>query len=268
MPDLGTYRCASRAGPTCDGGARLLHPVVITPDLRLIAGERRLRAAKLLGQTEIAVRIVDLDDIARGEHAENTHRKNFTLSEAVAIKRALEPRERQAASDRMRAGVPLEKFSEGGRALDKVAKATGMHRTTLARAEAIVDAAEAEPDKYGVLLAAMDKTGRVNAPFKRLKVARQAEKIRAEPPPLPGRGPYRVGVVDFPWPYEIASEESTIRGVWPYPTMSIDEIRAFPIPSIMHEDSILWVWTIAAGEPWRRHRPPDRHRCRSTARRR
>ena len=60
---------------------------------------------------------------------------------------------------------------------------------------------------------------------------------------MPRRGPYRVGVVDFPWPYEIASEELTIRGVWPYPTMSVAEIRAFPITSIMHEDAILWVWT-------------------------
>ena len=74
-------------------------------------------------------------------------------------------------------------------------------------------------------------------------MAKQAELICAEPPPLPRRGPYRVGVVDFPWPYEIASEELTIRGVWPYPTMSVAEIRAFPITSIMHEDAILWVWT-------------------------
>jgi len=86
----------------------LLQPIVVTPDSRLIAGERRLRAAKLLGHPAIAVRVVDLDDIVRGEHAENTYRKDFTLSEAVAIKRALEPKERAAAKARM--GCP-ENFS-------------------------------------------------------------------------------------------------------------------------------------------------------------
>jgi N6-adenosine-specific RNA methylase IME4 len=225
----------------------LLHPIVIRPDGELVAGERRLRAFELLGRERIPVTVVPLDQIARGEFAENTMRKNFTLSEAVAIKRALEPIERAAAKERQ--GTRSDKHpgklptSSTGRAADKAAMATGMARRTLEKAEAVVDAAEAEPEKYGRLLAAMDKTGRVNAPFKRLQVAKQAEKIRAEPPPLPGRGPYRVGVVDFPWPYEIASEDSTIRGVWPYPTMSVSDIRAFPITSIMHVDSILWVWT-------------------------
>ena len=35
--------------------------------------------------------MVDLDKIARGEHAENAHRKDFTWTEVVAIKQAIEP---------------------------------------------------------------------------------------------------------------------------------------------------------------------------------
>ena len=53
----------------------LLHPIVIRPDGKLIAGERRLRAAKLLGWTEIPVTVVDLDDVVRGEFAENASAK-------------------------------------------------------------------------------------------------------------------------------------------------------------------------------------------------
>src|SRR5262245_38185093 len=82
----------------------LLHPIVVRPDGTLIAGERRLRAAKLLGWAEIPATVVDLDHIARGEFAENAIRKDFTLSEAVAIKRALEPVERAAAKERQREG--------------------------------------------------------------------------------------------------------------------------------------------------------------------
>jgi ParB family chromosome partitioning protein len=67
----------------------LLHPIVVRPAGTLIAGERRLRAARMLGWTEIGVNVVDLEDIVRGEFAENAVRKEFTLSEAVAVMRAL-----------------------------------------------------------------------------------------------------------------------------------------------------------------------------------
>ena len=78
----------------------LLQPIVVTPDGTLIAGERRLRAALRLGWTHISISVVDIDAIVRGEFAENAHRKDFTLSETVAIKRALEPIERAAAKQR------------------------------------------------------------------------------------------------------------------------------------------------------------------------
>ena len=222
----------------------LLHPIVVTPAGALVAGERRLRAAELLGWIEIPVTVVDLDQIARGEFAENTFRKDFTLSEAVGIKRALEPIEREAAKERMLAGKPLGNLPQGkGRAADKAAKATGMARRTLEKAEAIVDAAEAEPEKYGRLLADMDRTGRVNGCYERLCVAKQAALIRAEPPPLPGNGPYRVVVADPPWPYEIRSEDPSHRGTTPYPQMSIAEICALNVAAIAAPDSILWLWT-------------------------
>src|SRR6516162_6421540 len=181
----------------------LLHPIVITPEGQMIAGERRLHAAKALGWTEIPVNVVDLDSVVRGEFAENTCRKDFTLSEAVAIKRALEPLEKVAAKERQ--GARTDKHpgklptSSKGNAADKAAKATGMARRTLEKAEAIVEAAEAEPEKYGKLLDDMDRTGRVNGIYRRLKIFQQAERIRAEPPPLPGNGPYHCAVVDFPW---------------------------------------------------------------------
>jgi ParB/RepB/Spo0J family partition protein len=79
----------------------LLHPIVVRPDGVLVAGERRLRAAKLLGWETIPVNIIDLEAVTRGEFAENAVRKDFTLSEAVAIKRALEPLEKARAKERM-----------------------------------------------------------------------------------------------------------------------------------------------------------------------
>jgi N6-adenosine-specific RNA methylase IME4 len=164
----------------------------------------------------------------------------------VAIKRALEPIERTAAKERQ--GARTDKHpgklptSSKGRAADKVAKATGLARRTLEKAEAVVEAAEAEPERFGKLLADMDRTGRANGPFRRLKVIRQAEEIRKEPPPLPNRGPYRVGVADVSWPHEPDDEDPSHRGLRPYLTMSIEQMCALDVGSIMHEDSILWFW--------------------------
>src|SRR5215831_14872214 len=156
------------------GELGLLHPVVITPDGQLIAGARRLRAAESLGWTEIPVTVIDLDSVVRGEFAENVHRKDFTLSEAVAIKRALEPLEKAAAKERQREGGRRGGQGSGklpeaskGNAADKAARATGMARRTLEKAEAIVDAAEAEPEKYGKFVEQMDRLGRVNGIYKR-----------------------------------------------------------------------------------------------------
>src|SRR5687767_12466287 len=78
----------------------LLHPVVVTPEGRLIAGQRRLEACRLLGWTEIPVTVVDLLQAARGEAHENFVRKDLLPTEIVALKRAIEPLERRAARER------------------------------------------------------------------------------------------------------------------------------------------------------------------------
>jgi N6-adenosine-specific RNA methylase IME4 len=226
----------------------LLHSIVITPGGKLIAGGRRLAACKELGWVEVPVRIVDLDSLVRGEFAENVHRKDFTLSEAVAIMQALEPLEREAAKERQREGGRRGGEGSGklpeaskGNAADKAARAAGKARRTLEKAAAVVTAAAADP-KFGKLLADMDRTGRAHGPFKRLRAIQQGDAIRAEPPPLPGSGPYRVAVVDPPWPYELRDDDPSHRAVRPYPTMSIDQICALPVGRIMHADAILWIW--------------------------
>ena len=220
----------------------LLHPIVITPSGVLIAGERRIAACRSLGWTEIPVREVDLAEIARGEVAENTARKDFLPSEIEAIRRALEPAEKAAAKERETLGKVCP-GSHTGKTRDKIAAFANVSGETVRKIAAIVSAAEAEPKRFGKLAADMDRTGRVDGPFKRLKVARQAEAIRAEPPPLPGNGPYRVIVVDPPWPFEICDEDPSHRAVYPYATMSIAQITALDVAGLAHRDSILWLWT-------------------------
>ena len=63
----------------------LLNPIVVTSDKVLLAGERRLAAARILGWTTIPVRV--LENATRIEQLEveideNIHRKPFTTDEA------------------------------------------------------------------------------------------------------------------------------------------------------------------------------------------
>ena len=125
----------------------LLHPVVVTPDHRLIAGERRLEAMRKLGRTHVPVRMVPIDDIVRGEFDENAVRADFLPSEYVAIKRVLADEERRQARERQRVGGELKVEASGnlpsaakGRAGDKIAKAAGVGRRTLEKADAVVAA--------------------------------------------------------------------------------------------------------------------------------
>jgi N6-adenosine-specific RNA methylase IME4 len=223
----------------------LMHPMVIRPDGTLIAGERRIEAVKLLGWTEIPVTVLDPYAVVRGEYAENTFRKDFTPSELVAIAAEVEQVERERAKERQRHGGRRErsgKLTGTGDTRDKTAARLGISGRTYERAKAIVEAAEAEPERFGKLLDDMDRTGRVNGVYRRLKIAKQAERIRAEPPPLPGNGPYRVIVVDVPWPNKNRSDDPSRRTVG-YPTMTVAEICALPIASIMHMDCVVWFWT-------------------------
>ena len=221
----------------------LLHPIVVRPDGTLIAGERRLRAAQLLGWKDIPVNVVDIESIVRGECVENVCRKDFTPSELVAIGEDVEREERERAKERMTLGK-VSTGSDTGKTRDKTAACLGISGRTYERAKAVVDAAKAAP-KFGKLQEDMDRTGKVNGVFKRLQVAQQAELIRAEPPPLPGNGPYRVGTIDFPWPYEARQDDPSHRAARPYPTMSMEAIQRFAreqLAGIMHDDSLVWLW--------------------------
>jgi N6-adenosine-specific RNA methylase IME4 len=224
----------------------LLHPIVVRKDMRLVAGARRIKAFKLLGRKTIPATIIDLAEIVRGESAENFERQNFTLSESVSIKRAIEPLIKAEAKERIgrpKKGANLAPIKKG-KARDIVAKRTGKGRTSLAKAEEIIRAHEADPgnERIAKLVADMDRTGNVNGPSKRLKVLRQSAAIRAEPPPLPMNGPYRVITADNPWPYEVRQEDPSHRAVNPYPTMSIAQICKMDVASIAHDDCILWLW--------------------------
>ena len=217
----------------------LLHPIVVTPDGTLIAGERRLAAVKLLGWNEVPATVVDLDSIVHGEAAENFERKDFTPTEAVAIKRAIEPAEREAAKERQ--GTRTDRLPgklPQGRARDRVAHFTGYGERTLDKADEIVAAAEADPEKFGHLPAEMDRTGKVSGAYRKLRIARDEKRVLSL---VPVEGKYKTLIVDPPWDYELLSLAG--RAAPRYATMSHAELLALPVPAWADENCHLYLWT-------------------------
>lgn len=105
----------------------------------------------------------------------------------------------------------------------------------------MVEAAESDPEEFGHLVEAMDRSGNVSAAYRRLTVQQQAKQLQSQPPPLPS-GPFQIIVADPHWRYDSGNS-------LPYPTMTIEEIKALPVRDIAQEDAILWLWTTNAHLP-------------------
>ena len=196
LGDIGTL-----AGSIKDLG--LLQPIGITAAGELIFGRRRLEAYRQLGRKKIPARILDLDDTDRllAEHDENTERKDFTPTEAVAIGRAIEQRLRPVAEQRMKSGTgadgkaggrgrkndakPCAKLAQGlgdvGKTADKAARAAGMSRATYEKAKAVIEASEADPQSYGDLAQQMDETNNVDRAYREMKSRKEMKRSRDLP---------------------------------------------------------------------------------------
>jgi ParB-like chromosome segregation protein Spo0J len=154
----------------------LLQPIIVRSSGHLVAGARRLAACKQLGRGEVEVYVRDdLDSVVAqiiAERDENTCREPFTPSEAVALGRDLEKLEQPKAAARERAGKKIEpsgKFPEGkGDTRDKVGPAVGMSGRNYSKAKKVVVEAEAGNPIAVEALEEMDKTGKVEGPYRKV----------------------------------------------------------------------------------------------------
>lgn len=180
----------------------LMHPIVVTPEMQLIAGGRRLEACRLLGKQTIPALVVDnLDDATRrltAERDENTERKPMAWSELIALGKALEALERPKAAGR-RTSAPMNKRSgtetmtEGGATRDVVAKALGTGGSSYARAKAVVEAAEAPGASPAVkaIRDELDRTGNVGGAYQKLRGERDMDLGPKPTTVISGAGPQR-----------------------------------------------------------------------------
>lgn len=169
----------------------LLHPVVVTADHRLVAGARRLAAARSLGWEDIDVTVAaNLSEAAtllRAESDENTCRKDFTPSEAAAIRRAraellapLAEKAKAQAPGRPR-GMKDSSAKLAGETRKVAAVGTGYSGSTLDKVDH-VEAVATDTSKPASVRAAarrareeMNTTGKVDRAYRDVKYAEQTQ---------------------------------------------------------------------------------------------
>jgi ParB/RepB/Spo0J family partition protein len=154
-----------------------LQPVLVSPLGTLIAGQRRIEAAKRLGWTDIeAVESDSLDDAVRklkAERDENKERAALAPSEMAALAKELRALEKPEAKKRKLSGlkkgrsrsVTVTPRENIGKTTEKVALGVGTSASNLRKIEAVVEAAENDPDLVPVR-EKMDETGNVDAAYR------------------------------------------------------------------------------------------------------
>lgn len=159
----------------------LLHPVVITSNRELVAGQRRLEAVRSLGSEKITATVLPMtpEKMLRAEYDENAERVDLRPSEMVALGRLIEEKvKEQVAEERRERGRRLGRGEEAGdspvssakgHVRDRVGKALGTGGSRYEHAKRVVEAAESEPDKYGDLPHQMDETGNVEGTYRQMR---------------------------------------------------------------------------------------------------
>ena len=130
----------------------LLNALVVTPSgngdgtYLLIAGERRLRACKMLDYKAVPVNTVGVDDAEQAlmmEISENECRKEFTKTERLEYARRLAQLEKAKSEQGKRTDLAQDVVQgERNRAANAVAQALGTNRETLRQDQFIADNAD------------------------------------------------------------------------------------------------------------------------------
>ena len=198
----------------------LLHPIIINQHSELIAGRRRLEAAKLLGWKEIEVNIIetedDYDHLAK-TITENIQRKQLSWQEEVLFVEELDKLMREkygSAKQGERIDLIEEKPWSSIDTARALQKGEGRVREEILLAKAL--------KKYSEL----GKQSTKAAALRKLKKIKHDERLARVPKP---EGVYDVIVVNPPWEYPGTDG------------MTINEIANLDLP--FADDIIVFLWT-------------------------
>lgn len=137
----------------------LINPITIDENNNLMAGHRRILAAKLLGWTKIECIVKPAKNRLLIEMYENAQRKGWTCDEYVVIREKVEKAKQKEWEERK--NLPKEDKTEpifvGKKMVHIISELTGDGQTNIRKKLQIADAAKADPEKYNKVKEAVDK---------------------------------------------------------------------------------------------------------------
>lgn len=247
-----------------------LQPIGIDSNYRLIFGERRIKACRLLGLDTIEGNVIYLDNILIGEFAENEFSEGWKISERVAILKAIETH--QHGGDR--------KNQEQNFAVDKTtaAKKAGLgNKETARQAINVIDhgipelVEKMDSGKVSVSAAAdiatqskevqveivargekeiLEAAKNIRAEkYKKKEEQREAlrqenrNKILMADNPEKLSGVYSTIVIDPPWDWGDEGDKDQLGRAKPdYHTMTIDELLDLPVNNLSDDNAHIYLW--------------------------
>jgi len=169
-------------------------------------------------------------------------RRNLTPFQRAELAVKLEPLIRQRARKKQQeagGSLPQKSAKAPVDTREELAKIAGVSHDTITKAKKIHESGSEVAKKRlrcGVTT--------INREYKRITQAeRKAGQLAAVAEARLPDGRYHVIAVDPPWRYDKRPDDPSHRGALPYPSMTVDEIKALDIAGLAHDDCILWLWT-------------------------
>ena len=234
------------------------------PNGDLIAGERRLRAMQQLGWTEVPVHVVPIDDIVRGELAENTERKDFLPSEIESIRRAMAcRRKRKPRRNECRKAGRWGKFPHLRRPARPATRSAPSPESPVARWRRSPRSSRRQrPNRRStaILCRRWTRPGKVDRAYRDLVIAQKREAYAAQVEvgctvddlyALVAAGKrFSAIYADPPWTFKTYSDKGKQRSAERhYDTKGLDAIKALPVEQLAAKDCALFLWIIDSAMP-------------------
>lgn len=236
----------------------LIEPIWLHPDGRIIDGRNRYRACNETGaepKFEVYQGGLSTFELLAFVMSLNFHRRHLSSSQLAAIAAEILPDLEKEARERQgerRDLTSVKDFTEVKMDMGdlwqadqerKVQRATEQAAQLFNTNHKYVSDAKKLKEQAPTLFEQV-KSGEMSIPQAKQELARQRTPESAITPELP-QGKYRCLVIDPPWPVKkIEREERPNQGIeLDYPTMSLEEIEALPIPDLAEESGChLYLW--------------------------
>lgn len=173
----------------------LINPVTVNTEGVLLDGQRRLKAAMLLGWEKIDVRVIDTSRPLHVQRSANVQRKSFTPTELIDIGLAYEEEEKIASrlvhGERIVAGkaeadtgdhvIPSLVRDDSNRSRRIAAEKVGLSEATYRRGKSVLNAAKEDPEKFGEILDQLDKDGNYHAASEKVQKIKREGQTSPDP---------------------------------------------------------------------------------------